>query len=327
MTKKMVNLGSGNGSSTFGKATDRNIGQLQKGQSVGYKIILEADMDSTRPLFYANEIIIDDLKGDTTLVPLKVTRYFRPPTVEQIPNKTINEDEPPLDSLIAIINAMGYDNDGNPVGPEQLQYSMTQSNSNLVNLILHDKNIKLDSLSQNGNGSSNIAYKVVSLANSTETEKDFGFIVNAMSDREGKLVDFLNNARQGYVMSVNANRDTAIVMTGANGNYSLQNIPTGGDTLKAHIINPYRPEAFVRTIFVPGNGDQTNVTIDAVPHLEGADYIGLDTLASFVWEGNFRPQSGTGMQFEGLKKWDLNNMFEIISSWSTFYGDTITVQE
>ena len=110
-------------------------------------------------------------------------------------------------------------------------------------------------------------------------------------------------------------------MAGIDGKFTVTTNSSNGDTLKAQIYNPNHADGFIRKLYVPG-GNDTNVTVDAVPLLADKDYIGPDTLASFAWEGNFGAKG-----FEGLKKADFDNLKEIIASYYTLTGDTITTQE
>jgi hypothetical protein len=115
------------------------------------------------------------------------------------------------------------------------------------------------------------------------------------------------------------------VQTDALGNFSLQYNETDGDSIKAH-IKPTQGhnEAFVRILYLPGRGDKSGITLDAIPALDDSVYIGLDTLNRFAMEANFG-----AMSFEGLKKANFDSLKEVITSRNTFWtsGDTLHPDE
>ncbi|MFH0989442.1 MAG: T9SS type A sorting domain-containing protein [bacterium] len=156
--------------------------------------------------------------------------------------------------------------------------------------------------------------------------KDTILVVYAKRDQRsigGTLTDYEGKPVQGYLLAINANKDTAVAKADANGRFALNTKRSLGDTIKAQILNKNHPDGFIRTIYAPGGLDLNNLTIDAIPLLADSVFIGPDTLASFAWEANFQPWSH---KYEGLKKADLNNLFEVISSTS-WKGGKITPDE
>jgi hypothetical protein len=218
---------------------------------------------------------------------------------------------------------------GNQVNPSALLYLIqNQSNPNLAPVIIEaNQYTKLDGLLPDGNGTNNVTVRAVS-PNSTFADKGFNVIVSAMPDRKGQLTDTEGNARQGYIYARNANGQQFIMQTNADGTFAYQLNPSAWDSLKGQIQNDVRPNegGFIRALYFTTNNDQNNINVDAVPHLNGADYIGLDTLDSFIKEANF-DWTYNGNNPGKMKKADLDNMLDWITSYSTLYGDTITTPE
>lgn len=256
--------------------------------------------------------------------------YLRPTTMANLENFTVNEDEFPANPIIHDLytKATGFDSMGNQVNPNVIAYLIqSQSNPNLAPVIIEaNEYTRLDALQPDGNGTNNVTVRAIA-PNSTNADKSFNVIVNAMPDRRGQLTDTKGNPRQGYIYAKNIVGQQFIMETNADGTFEYQLWPSAWDSLKGMIKNVDRPweGGFIRSFYFTTNGDQNNINVDAVPTLTGADYIGLDTLDSFISEANFNHPIGNNIG--KLKKADFDNMLDFISSSAVFYQDTITPEE
>jgi hypothetical protein len=277
--------------------------------------------DTTRPLITTQDFAVTD-----TIVNLYAQRFLKPAVLNPVPNFSMKEDMPPADSLIATLSSTGYDKNGNIVPDSMDVYQIvSQSDSNLVKAVAVGNKIKLAKLAPDGNGYSDITARIVA-PNGKYADQVFRANVTPMRDVRGTLTDDEGNAKSGYVMLVNTVGDTVITKADSLGHFALQTNPTSGDTLKAHILNPNHNEAFVRTIYLLGGNDVSNHVVDAVPLLPDTFYCGADTVRQWLIEGNFEPIGGIA-NYWGLKKVDLNNFREVISSINLTSGDTMKVVE
>lgn len=264
-----------------------------------------------------------------TAIAVKPSLYLRPATLSNLENKTFNEDEYPANPILHDLWAKvtGYDSLGNTASPSAFNYMVvSQTNPNLAPVIIHaNQYTKLDSLLRDGNGSNDATVRAVA-PNSKSDQKTFRITVSPRTDRKGQLKDIYGNAREGYIFARNSAGQQFIVQTDAQGNFAYQmNNGITWDSLKAQIKNDVRPSegGFIRAMYFTNPSDLNNITVVAVPHLSGSDYIGLDTLDSFIKEANF-DWVYTGFVNSGkLKKADLNNMLDFISSIYIPSGDTI----
>lgn len=294
----------------------------------------------------ANYII--ELAGDTASRPNFITKdttlvlssdlqiqifpqlYLRPVFIDPLSNKNFNEDEPPADRILHDLWAKvsGYDSLGNIVPDSEILFEISnQTNTNIVNVTINNNRFTwLDSLMLDGNGTSAITVRATS-SNGRFQGATFNVIVTARTDRRGQLKDTEGNARQGYIYARNSAGQQFILQTNSDGTFAYQLNPSAWDSLKAQIQNDVRPNegGFIRSLYFTTNNDQNNIVVDAVPHLNGTDYIGLDTLDSFIKEANF--DSPQGNNIGKLKKADLNNMLDFITSHNAIFGDTITAPE
>lgn len=284
---------------------------------------------ASRPNINAGDFPIF-LDGDTAIV-VNPELYLRPTVLANLENKIFKEDEYPNEPRMHDLwtKATGYDSLGNQVNPSALIYLIqNQSNPNLAPVIIDaNQYTKLQSLLPDGNGTNNVTVRTIA-PNSLYADKGFNVIVNAMPDRKGQLKDTEGNARQGYIYARNAAGQQFIMQTNADGTFAYQLNPSAWDSLKGQIQNDVRPNegGFIRALYFTTNNDQNNINVDAVPHLNGNDYIGLDTLDSFIKEANFNAPTFPNTLGK-LKKADLDNMLDFISSWTTFYQDTIKPEE
>lgn len=284
---------------------------------------------ASRPNINAKDTTIY-LIGDTAIV-VNPQLQLRPAVLSNLEDKIFNEDEYPAEPRLhdLFTKATGYDSLGNQVNPSALLYLIqSQSNPNLAPVIIEaNQYTKLDALLPDGNGTNNVTVRAIA-PNSLYADKGFNVVVAAQPDRKGQLKDTEGNARQGWIYARNAAGQQFIMQTNADGTFAYQLQPSAWDSLKGQIQNDVRPNegGFIRALYFTSNNDQNNINVDAVPHLNGADYIGLDTLDSFIKEANFEAPIFPNTLGK-LKKADLNNMLDFISSWTTFYQDTIKPDE
>jgi len=323
---------SGSESSYFSTRSESHKQSVQQPSGVtGLDYIIEIMVsDATRPAVSAKTVSLNVAK-DTSLAVL-LERYLKPISMNSIPDVNLKEDVMPANSRIVNLGQLltaAYDSLGNSVPDSLVQFALLSQDTGKALLTVDGKYLKLTALKPDSNGTAN--YTVMATApNSMFTVKQGKLVIAPMTDLAGKLVDFENNPRQGYVLGINKNRDTVVVMTDANGNFSMQYPETTADTVKGHMMpTPGHNEAFIRTITLTGRGDKRNIVVDAVPPLDDSVYIGLDTLANFADRANLR-MGDNGMFYEGLKKAKPDSLYEIISSIRDRGADgrdTITVAE
>ncbi len=308
VSRKMIDLGSGGGKSAFrqlGKSGLQNIeNTLSKTANMQYKVEI-APTDSTNPKILAKTINVD-LAADTAFnayldrKPVAITaNVFTDNGATNVTGyNAILKDT--LDKVIEQVAATGnqviFQNK-----PANKFYRMQIQNTASTNPSIKDTVFQFKAISDtlfNVNAQKYIPKRTIS----------------------GILTDDEGNVKAGYILAYNAKGDSAVAMAGADGKFTLTTKASNGDTIKAQIYNPNHAEGFIRKLYVAGKNDTSNVKIDAVPLLADSSYIGPDTLASFAWEGNFQPLDQEF--YEGLKKADLNNMKEVISS-IVDYGDHV----
>ena len=291
---------------------------LEKTTEANYSISIK-NLSSTTPQIIDTVIQIINLESDRT-VDVYISRFLKPASFDPISNISIKEDNPPADSLIALLHGSGFDKNGIVVPDSAMTYIiLNQSNQALIDLKADKNKVKLKSLLQRGNGYSDVTVRALA-PNGKYADRSFRVDVSEMRDLIGSLTDYQNNPMLGYILIVNAVGDSAITKTDSTGKFALKMNPSLGDTIKGQIINPNHPnEAFIRTIYVPGSADKTNLVVDAVPLLPDNFYCGADTVVAWVREGNF---DYTPI---GLKKAPLDSLKEIVTSINKSSGDTIKV--
>lgn len=310
ISKKMIDLGSAKGVSSFrqlgGSEIQNSIEQkISKAANMQYTVEI-ASTDSTNPKI-TTKIIPVDLAADTAFSayadrkPVTITANV---TTDNGATNVTGYNAILKDTLDNVINQITASS--NQVAfqdkPANKFYRMQIQNTASTNPSIRDTTIQFKAISDtlfNINAEKYSAPRTIS----------------------GLLTDFEGNVKSGYVLAYNANGDSAVAMAGIDGKFSLVTKASNGDTLKAQIYNPNHAEGFIRKLYVPGKND-TNVTMDAVPLLADSSYIGPDVLGGFAWEANFGAKN-----YEGLKKSDLDNLKEIISSTSWVAGDTIKANE
>lgn len=284
---------------------------------------------ASRPNINAKDTLLF-IDKDTAIV-VNPGLYLRAAALNSLENKTFNEDEYPANPILHDLwtKAKGYDSLGNQVNASAFQYLvLSQTNPNLAPVIIQaNQYTKLDSLLSDGNGPNNVTVKAVA-PNSKSDQKVFSVTVSPKTDRKGQLKDVYGIPREGYIFARNNQGQQFIVQTDAQGNFAYQmNNGIAWDSLKAQIKNDVRPSegGFIRAMYFANPSDLNDINVVAVPHLADTNYIGLDTLDSFIKEANFNHPVGNNVG--KLKKADLNNLLDWISSSTAFYGDTIKAHE
>ncbi len=328
LTKKMVDLGSAGGKSSWGIAgTGNQLPAAQKiGKIAGTNYVLElTPTDSSKPDFYAKSVSFE-MSSDTSL-DVYVARFVNPSTFASLNDITIKEDEPlKKDSIVADLKgkAKFYDKNNQPVPDSLIDYAIIQSNSGLVGFRLDENRyILFDSLAADGNGESQVTVRATDKEDGRTIDGKFNVMVNPMRDIRGTLTDDENNPQMGYILVYNAQGDSSAVKTDSLGKFALQMKPTAGDTVKGQIYNKNHPGGFIRKMYFAGAEDTDNVKVDAVPQLPDSFYVSPDTALAWVIQGNFQPVPGA--IYWGLKK-NIGGK-EIISSINASSGDTMTIAE
>lgn len=314
ISKKMVDLGSAKGTSSFRQLGSSELSGLEKSLS-GNKVmdanytVEIAPTDSTNPKILTKLIPLI-LSSDTAFsayidrkpVTISADVFTGNGSIPVTGYNAILKDtlDNVIDQITATGNHIAFQNEA-----ANKFYRMQIHNTSSTNPSINDTVFQFKAIS------------------------DTLFNVNASRRTRtisGLLTDDEGNVKSGYILVYNANGDSAAAMAGIDGKFSIETKSSNGDTLKAQIYNPNHAEGFIRKIYVAGGNDTSNVKVDAVPLLADSAYIAPDVLGGFAWEGNFKNQSN-GMNYEGLKKAKLDSLKEIISSYYSVTGDTINADE
>lgn len=145
---------------------------------------IEAVSDTaSRPNFISTDTTIY-LLNDTAIVKNPLL-FLRPVVFANLEDKTINEDEIPLEPRLHDLRTkvVGYDSLGSVVNPQSNDFSIiAQTNPALAPVSIElNRFTRLDGLLPEGNGSSNITVKVVS-PNGTIAQRSFNLIVKPLAD-------------------------------------------------------------------------------------------------------------------------------------------------
>ncbi|MDP3148928.1 MAG: FlgD immunoglobulin-like domain containing protein [Ignavibacteria bacterium] len=268
IAKKIINLGSAMGRSSFKtngnySLETANSSNLNKERSVNYTIEISGT-DATRPLIDTKTIALT-LQGDTAFA-VYLDRFLKPATLNNINNVSMNEDEQPTNPKLVDIwqnGVAGYDSLGNEVPDSLLAYTLSQSNTNLVNLVIDgNRDIKLDSLKTRGNGSSQVSLKVTA-PNGKEATKIFNVTVNPMTDIEGR-VDSLFSENNNPLSGVTVKYKGKTATTNENGYYHIKVTPsTTKDTLVFNKDGFYerRPSPFAPTNDLVKNDNMADTSL------------------------------------------------------------------
>ena len=323
-TQKMLKMDKGSesfgGSYPFSKMDANNYntdkGDKNLGKVAGeYNIFDLYNEAGTNPQVKDSTYTNVWVEGDTVNVDFIMQRQGQAPSVSEVVDQVLNEDEMPDNPLFR----MQVSDDYTP--NDQLNIQIANNNPDLIGLSISDSlDVIVDYLGQNQSGMANIDVNVTDLDGNTTT-RSFDITVNEIRDIAGYIQEIENgNNVPGYV-EING----TVFETDSTGYFSLQFQPTGNDTLRAQSVQDTLATSYVRTIRI--ENDNLETLMKVVPFLDDSTGVSREVFKAFCREANLGPP---GFPMSGLKKIDFDNAEDYtywIASYNPFNGDTFSQEE
>lgn len=203
-------------------------------------------------------------------------------------------------------------------------YEALNTNDSLLVEIVDGTRMKVRGANDDVNGSYADTLAVVG-PHGRRMKKGFNVTISAMDDLRGKVTDHQSEVGRTGILTV----DGREYVVNADGSFDVQVEPGYSHELKARQYKDEKPYSFIRTVDVPGEKDNNNLTVKVVDYsglsLDDTSKVTPEKFRKFAREVNFDEQ--LNCEYDGLKKFDYDSLVVWVAYDNNWTDDTFTVEQ